>query len=414
MKIIRLGISQFKLIEAALIEMREGKSVVIGGKNRSGKSAALDAVKSFLAGPRHTCVRPIKEGESESVINVEFDNGLEGRQRLTIGGRSLDLTDARGKPVPEPRTFLQKLTGGMAFDLSDFVGTDSKERMQTVADLAGLDFSDGEAKTKELVEERKLLGREARKLEAQLQGSTEWKNTPAEEISVGALLAKLKEAEAKNQAHGNLQAELIVKQARTVEIHTQMALLQDEKDRLTEELKEGDARLEKMVVLDTAPISAELDSAEETNRHVRENAQTKTLRDELRDRKQRHADADNEIKDIARLREKSIRDADMPIEGLSFSNDGVLFEGIPYEQCSEEEKYTVALAIGIRLVPKDGIRVFLMRTGGVLDLDSLRDMLKLAESEDAQLIVEVPRENDVDVIFRDGAIVEEAKEDPDE
>jgi len=406
MRIIRLGISQFKLIDAALIEMREGKSIVIGGKNRSGKSAALDAVKSLLAGPRHTCVRPIKDGESESVINVEFDNGIKGRERITIGGRSLELTDAKGHVVQKPRTFLQRLTGGMAFDLSDFVGTDQKERMQTVADLAHLDFSDGEAKTAELVDERRMLGREARQLEAKLEGSTVWRDAPAGEISVTDLLGKLKEAEAVNALRIDLQQSLAVKQARATAIETEMALLQAEKDELLLRIARGDKDLTLMVAIDTAPMTAKIASAEETNRHVRENAQTKTLRDELRDRKQRHANADEEIKDIARLREKGIREADMPIEGLSFSRDGVLFKGIPYEQCSEEEKYTVALAVGLRLVPEDGIRVFLMRTGGVLDYDSLGNMLNLADAEDAQLIVEVPRENDVDVIFRDGAIVE--------
>lgn len=407
MRIIRLSISNFKLIETALIEMREGKSTVIGGKNRSGKSAALDAVKSLLAGPRHTCVQPIKKGESEAVITAEFDNGVKGRERITIGRRSLDLTYANGKPVPEPRTFLQKLTGGMAFDLSDFVVADSKERMQTVADLAHLDFSDGEAKTKELVEERKLLGREARKLEAQLEGSTEWKDTPAEEISVKDLLAELKEAEAKNLARGNMRRNLAAQSARIDDINAEIDLLDSRKKVLVSAVKSAEENLLKTAEIDTAPMTAQLDSAEETNRHVRENAQTKALRDELRDRKQRHADTDSEIKDIARLREKSIRDADMPIEGLSFSNDGVLFGGIPYEQCSEEEKYTVALAVGLKIVPKDGIRVFLMRTGGVLDLGSLDNMLNTADAEDAQLIVEVPRESDVDVIFRDGAIVEE-------
>ena len=64
-------------------------------------------------------------------------------------------------------------------------------------------------------------------------------------------------------------------------------------------------------------------------------------------------------------KQKSIKEAKFPVQGLSFAAGGVLFNGKPFGQASTAEQIRVSVAMGIALNPN--LKVILIRDGSLLD-----------------------------------------------
>jgi hypothetical protein len=94
----------------------------------------------------------------------------------------------------------------------------------------------------------------------------------------------------------------------------------------------------------------------------------------------------------------------MPVEGLSFGDGEVLFDGIPLDQASQAEKIRVSVAIAMAANPK--LRVLCVRDGSLLDRESWRLLAELVESNDYQCWVEVTDdEGKTGIVIEDGTVV---------
>ena len=91
------------------------------------------------------------------------------------------------------------------------------------------------------------------------------------------------------------------------------------------------------------------------------------------------------------------------VEGLGFDEEGVTFNGLPFEQASHAERVRVSTAIGLALNPN--LRVLLIRDAEKLDAVGMRLIAELAEEQDAQLWLERAGHSDPGgVVFDDGEI----------
>jgi hypothetical protein len=103
-----------------------------------------------------------------------------------------------------------------------------------------------------------------------------------------------------------------------------------------------------------------------------------------------------------------LADTKMPIEGLGLDENGVTFDGIPFEQCGDAEQLRISVAMGLALNPK--LKVLLIRDGSLLDENSLKLLAEQAAAADAQVWIE--RVGDKDkcaVIIEDGCVKGEEK-----
>lgn len=109
--------------------------------------------------------------------------------------------------------------------------------------------------------------------------------------------------------------------------------------------------------------------------------------------------------------------AKSPIDGLGFDENGVTFNGLPFEQCSSAESIEVSMAIGLAINPK--LPVVLIKHGSLIDPVQLEIVRTMAEQHNppAQVIVErVGEGTECSVIIEDGHVkgeeVAEAPEEP--
>ena len=89
---------------------------------------------------------------------------------------------------------------------------------------------------------------------------------------------------------------------------------------------------------------------------------------------------------IDRQKAEGLAAAKMPIDGLSFDNDGVTYQGIPFKQCSAAEQLRVSVAMAMALNPQ--VRVIRITDGSLLDSDNMRLIEEMAAANDYQCWVE--------------------------
>jgi len=98
-----------------------------------------------------------------------------------------------------------------------------------------------------------------------------------------------------------------------------------------------------------------------------------------------------------------LKAADLPIEGLSIDEDGILYRGNRFTELSSAEQLRVSLAIAIKQNPK--LRVISIKDGSLLDSKSLQIIEEMAKSSDYQVWIErVDESGRVGVYIEDGAI----------
>ena len=99
MFITTLTITDYKRVRKVAIKPDADRHLIlIGGRNRQGKSSTLDAITAAFGGAKAIAADPVRHGASEAAIYVELDGG-----RLTIdrtitddGKTQLEVRDAEG------------------------------------------------------------------------------------------------------------------------------------------------------------------------------------------------------------------------------------------------------------------------------------------------------------------------------
>ena len=378
-KIVKLQAENFKRLKAVEIEP-DGTTVVIRGRNAQGKSSVLDAIMAALAGKKGSkeLVRPIRDGESKA--RVELDLGdLVVERKWTQGGSSVTVSPKGGNArLNSPQKVLDELIGALSFDPLAFAEADPKSQVATLIDLIGRERFDALAEERRAAyDNRTEVNRDAKSLRAQRDaiGPVE----PVDKVDVGALVDELGLARRK-------------------------AALGSEWQRLMDRVLEIEA--EGMAL--PATRAAEnlvrlLDDAEQINEAARRHEQARELDDRLTtvlSVAEKHTAL---IESVDQQRAELIAKADLPVEGLTFDDDGVVYNGVPFVQASAAERLKVSVAMAMALNPD--LRVICIRDASLLDDDSKRALVDMATEHDYQIWYEVVGKGDgVGVVIEDGEV----------
>lgn len=418
MKIVKLTAENVKKLTAVEITP-DGSLVIVGGKNGAGKTSVLDAIMYALAGGKFIASKPIREGEESGRIVVELDGSkrLVVERRLTASGGSLEIRTAEGFKAPSPQAILDGLCGKIAFDPLDFTRMTPAKQAETLRDLIGLDFTELDKQRSHAYESRTLVNREVKSLKTQVDANPFDPNALGEEVSVTELMADLEKREeinGNNKRERDLAEELADYALRCQD---ELSAAEDELDRLktkiatlNQKVKESEVKsnqqaaiVEKLVDADVAEVKEKISSAETVNRKVRDAMKAQELVESLNG-KQREADAlTRKIAAIDTDKEAQLAAAKWPIDGLGFDDNGVTFNGLPFEQSSGAEQLRASVAIGLALNPT--LRVLLIRDGSLLDEENMGVIAMMAKEADAQLWLErVGEDSECSVVIEDGHV----------
>ncbi len=412
-KIVNLKSENVKRIEAVEINP-DGSLVVIGGNNAQGKSSVLDSIFYALAGGKAIPAKALRDGEDIGQITVELDSGLKVTRKLSKNGKTtLKVENAEGAVYKSPQTILDKMCGQIGFDPLKFTMLSEKEQATTLRELLGIDFTELDNEREEVFNERTNINREIKSLQARYGAIESFPDLPETELSVVALVDKREEMRASIQYKDNLMKLVDRLEQEGFTLEDTIAKLEDKLLGLRTELETiNEQRVQAKINYNNAIVPSEdelneindqIDNAEDTNRKIRSNQMAYELFSSIVDQKNTADVLTNRLSAIESEKKQALEAADFPIQGLSFDENGVIYQGIPLSQASSAEKLKVSVSIGIAMNPE--LKVILIRDGSLLDDSSMEIISEMAKQHDMQIWIErVGHGSECSVIIEDGKV----------
>ena len=450
MKIVKLLAENVKRLHAVEITP-DGTLVTIGGKNGAGKSSVLDSIAYAMGGERLVPTEPIRQGEYAAQIVVDLGELIVTRKfkrtklftckhddspnpvdhlptcpfTWSDTTSTLTVTNRDGARYPSPQAVLDKMLGQLTFDPLAFARADPQKQDATLRKLVNLDVTPIENRRRIAFEQRAIYKKQYALKEAQVEGLLHYADVPTEPISMDAISKEMLQAEEQRLAAEEakrtverVQGAIATCEARDAELRQQQLELQRQMDRLQANTNANQVKLaEEHAALVDAELKAkttttpDMDAlrvrvreAEATNERIRHNqyrareqGELTVLAGEIAVQQKAIADAEDE-------KRAALEAVQFPVAGLGLSDDGVTFNGLPFDQASTSERIRTSVAIGIALNPK--FKVLLIRDGNALDKDSLAAVAAQAGGAQMQLWVEwVTAEADgVSIFIEDGAV----------
>lgn len=461
MKVIHLQAENFKRIRA--IDITPGEGVVtVAGRNGAGKSSVLDSIAGALGGAELCPVQPIRRGENSATVEVAIGD-LVVRRKWTEKGTTLEVLAPGGAKYPRPQSVLDALIGQLTFDPLQFAREKPQAQRDTLMAMLGLrdQLAVLDGKRAKVFDERTELGRFLRQLEGQKIGEGMLPaGVPADRVDVFAEVEKLSAARKAIQENAAVRGGVAIKQREHTERISRLrgfeaALIREQKaaaGRIHEwesNVAECEARLQAaraalertrlecqenerqnilaiqeakdaeqlaredygaakvqadaLVDPDPAPIEAVVRDADRVNSLVARRERMAEIESKIKAKGAEIEAKTNRMAEIDAEKLQLMTTAQWPIDGLSFAESGVLYNGIPFEQASSSEQLRVSLAIGMALNPK--LRVLLIRDGSLLDSASLAAIGEMAHDRDYQVWIEtVDESGEVGIVIEDGRV----------
>ncbi len=410
---------------------------LVGGANGQGKSSALNGLIMALAGKSGMQDYPevaLRKGENKGKLSIVLKGESEDDSitvelslRRKASGEIIEefkVLDSEGKKTTEPRKLLQKLFTLRAFDPLEFERMPPKEKATLVQKMLGLDLSKFDREYQKEFDKRTELGRDGKKLASQLEGMKKHEDAPEEEIKVVDLMTGLDKLAEENKSRVNMEmlaedlknrkedltltADKLVKQIadlqkQLVDVTNQIGVVKKAESEASKKLEELPDRTP-----DIAAIKDKIAKADDTNRKVRENQAYDKLDKEVKAFRVDYQKLNDRLEKIKQERAEAVAKAKWPIDGMEMNEDGLLMNGLPFEQASTSQRIMASVAVGMALNPK--LRLLVCQHGSDLDNATLDALEKVVKEKDFQLICEVVTRSKEDeercaVVIADGEVV---------
>ena len=427
MRVLNLKVHNILKVSDLDMSMDGHHLVLIGGKNGQGKTSAIRALLMALCGKRGMDFPDVvlKEGEDHGWVKVDLsgDEDLGDLQGLTIemgfrrrrGGKieeSFRLLDSTGEEAPEPRKLLSSLYSLRAFDPLAFEKAKPKEQAELIRRLLGLDFEDQDKEYDQVFAERTQVNRQLKELDARRSAIRVPSNAPKEKVSVGALVKELdaaRELNANVDKESNRVDELRAKvdqlNAKHLEAKALVAKLEADIETATDLYGKQCWAAENLAKIDTSAIQAKIESSEELNAAYDLKVSADQLDKQIRETVRKADGMTDALEDIRSKKQTAMEEAKWPVPGMSLDDNGVLLDGLPFEQASRAQRIRTSVKIEMAAKPK--LRLMVSQDGSDCDMDTLNELEAICKENDYQLIMEFVTRSQADeelcaVVFEDG------------
>lgn len=400
LRIHRFEAENFKRIKVVEITP-DGAVVIIGGRNSQGKSSVLDSILAVLGGGAAAkgTKKPIRDGEDHARVMLDLGD-LTVTRTWKGDNTELKVASKDGKKYSSPQTVIEGFMGRFSFDPLEFTKLSPSEQVAALLELVDLSINLEELAQKRLglYDARTEIGRTVKSLRGQLDGLGEMEDAPETEVSALDLIGRIRVAEDEKRARRDLWDRHSAAASGVGDLERQLASAQESLSWLDRQISvENDCE-------DVSALENKLSAVEVTNAAVRRNATWRETANKLMIEEERqHAHTDL-IDEIDARKADALANAVFPVEGLSFGDEGVVFNGIPFSQASASEQIRVSLAMAMALNPR--LRVIRILDGSLLDAENMAIITSMAEDQGFQIWIERVGDADgIGFIIEDGEVL---------
>jgi len=193
MKIINLQVENIKKLTAIDITPTDNM-VLITGPNGAGKSSVLDSIVMALCGSKSIPAVPIKKGSDKGKVILNLGDYTITRS-FTKDNSYLKIENSAGSSITSPQKFLDRIVGNISFDPLDFLNNEKLKQRNLLLKLLSVDVDELDKKEKDIRNERIIVGRKVKLLEAQHRNGDYYPEVKTTvEVSLSNLSTKLKKA----------------------------------------------------------------------------------------------------------------------------------------------------------------------------------------------------------------------------
>lgn len=408
MKIETIAINGFKKLQQFAIDPA-GKSVEIKGKNGQGKSSIIDAIWCTLTGKDVPGV-PINRDSVSAKIVVGLDSGHTARLSFNAkGGKTLVVEGPDGEPVKAPATFLENLIGKISFDPFEFVNQPPAKQKAFLQQLLRIDMAPIESRKSAALAEKLEIENEAKSIERDAEKLVDAKKT--DRVDVADLVAKQNEraetirkgqAAAQDLASAEATAQRVTAsvasiQAKIADLQAQLNDAEMEYDAAQAALPPRRAELERLraIVAEMPDNSEAIANAGEINKAADNWAKrvelveaSKKIRGDLEAVKAK-------IESIEADRSELLFSAKFPVKGLSFSTDGVLFNGLPFDSGNQCQSDILRVGVAIAVAQDPALKIVRIKDGSLLDSAAKAELLAMLAENGFQAFIETVADSEL-------------------
>lgn len=414
LKVVKLIAENVKGLKAVEI-VPDGNFQIIAGANGQGKSSVLDVIWLALGGGAASkgTARPVRDGADGALASLDMGDFIVNRKWTSNDKSTLQVISKEGTKFTSPQKMLDELIGQLSFDPLAFSNLDTKVQLKTLLELVNVDPAPIELEKKRIFDERTIVNREVKALKAQVDAMPMFDDSvPDQEVNASDILTEMTKAQEQKNSNDNsrrkyeslgnkyksLNQEIQYANQEIERVEQQLAKMKHDRDIKQSQLEdiaqqgsEMGAWVQSLRDPDMSIFNQRLGEVDETNKKVREKQQRNKL---LAEWKRKDVISDSltlRLSDLEFQKQAMIHAAKFPIEGLSFDESGVLYNGVPFKQCSAAERLKVSMSIAMALNPE--LKVIRILDGSLLDSHNMKIIEEMAKEKDYQVWIEIVDES---------------------
>lgn len=408
-KINRLEAENIKRVKAVMIEPTADGLTVIGGNNRQGKSSVLDAITWALGGNKYRPSEAKRQGSAiPPNIKLTLSNGFVVERKGK--NSSLKVTDPAGKKSGQQ--VLDEFVEQLALDLPKFMEASDKEKAEILLQILGIgnELAALDKQETELCNERLAIGRIADQKAKYAKEQPYYEDAPEELMSVSELIKQQQEILARNGENQKKRDHLVQLQNRrgaledaVAKLAEELAVKRQELDSVLADVDTARKSVKDLQDESTEELEKNIEDIEEINRRVRANLDKEKAEEEAKEYKDQYQALDQKIEAVRKNRTGLLKDADLPLEGLSVEDGKLAYKGQKWDNMAGSEQLIVAAAIVRKLNPQCGF--VLLDKLEQMDLNTLDEFSRWLEAEGLQAIAtRVSTGEECSIIIEDGYV----------
>lgn len=404
-KVKKIKVTNLKAVGSAELDLK-GCSVLVTGRNNSGKTTILTALPDRLRGEKPDAIKVIKHDETEGLTEWELSDGTKliwSLDTKTKAGERLVIVklDDKGEEVRGSITkdIMQEYFPEV-FDVDAFLLSTPAKQLKTLQGLAGIDFTRVDDEYKVAYEDRTFANRKRDDAEALLKPINNTLPTVEDIETLEKLQKEISGIDEHNGKYSEAEAGLVKVKKDLIQEESELKKLQALVVSSEKKIKEQNLRIKNgetwLAAAANKPkdeahlekITKQHDDIRVENGKIKANNEAIQNKDKFEKLKAEAKEKDNQVQRIVAKKDSMIKTAKMP-EGFGFSNEGITYNGFDFDSISQSSsaKYIAGLKLAKMSIGKVSCLHF---DASFLDKNSLAEVEKWANDNDLQLLIERP------------------------